>query len=436
MNSWPKIILTTAAVLCLISFGALSWLAWETTDVPQVPTTQVQPMPKKKATAAPDQRVQENQAAEAIAAVSAAADDLLSKLAALNASSSVVPGELMLRFDSPEALAAFRARAGLAGIDILHSDARLKTARVRYKDAAKMAAELRDHAKDYDNIAPNYLAWVPGLPKEPQTDPNNAGGVVPFESSGLDMINATGDRRRWGAGVKVAVLDTGVTDHPDLANVKITHTDFVKDGQPFHGHGTAMASLIAGQDAQNGGVAPATEILDVRVADSTGMGNTGFVAQGILYAVDSGAKVISISLGAAADAMMLRDAVAYAISRGVIVVGAAGNEQADALSYPAGYDDVISVAAVDAQGRQAYFSNSGDNLFISAPGVGIISSYDNGKTVIGSGTSQAAAITSGAISALLSRNYQAAQIPQVLKVNALRTGAPATQVGVGILKLP
>jgi len=133
---------------------------------------------------------------------------------------------------------------------------------------------------------------------------------------------------------------------------------------------------------------------------------------------------------------MLRDAVAYAISRGVIVVAAAGNEQANALAYPAAYEGVISVAAVDAQGRQAYFSNSGSGLFIAAPGVGIISAYSDNKTVIGSGTSQAAAITSGAISALLSRNYQSAQIPLILARNAVSTGAPATQVGAGILKLP
>ncbi len=204
----------------------------------------------------------------------------------------------------------------------------------------------------------------------------------------------------------------------------------------MHGHGTAMASLIAGRDAVHGGVAPASEILDVRVADSTGMGNTAFVAQGILYAVDSGARVINISLGAAADSTMLREAVAYAISRGVTVVAAGGNEQASSLAYPASYDKVISVAAVDAQGRQAYFSNSGEGLFISAPGVGIVSWYSGGKTVIGSGTSQAAALVSGGVAALLSRNYQAANIPLVLTSNAVRTGAPVTQVGAGILRLP
>lgn len=435
MNSWPKILLTASAVLCLISLGALSWLALETTSMTEVSQAPVPAFDKPKAKSGKEAGKPAGQPMP-VAPAEVVEDELMEKLATLNDSKSTVPGELLLTFDSAEALNAFRARAGLAGIDILYSDARLKVARVKYRDAAKMAQELRDHAEDYDNVGPNYLAWVPGTPKEPAKDSANAGGAAPFESSGLEMIGAGRDRSRWGAGVKVAVLDTGVTDHADLAGVKITHVDLVKDGQPMHGHGTAMASLIAGQDANHGGVAPASELLDYRVADSTGVGNTGIVAQGILQAVDAGARVINISLGAAADATMLRDAVAYAISRGVVVVAAGGNEQATTLAYPAVYGKVISVAAVDAQGQQAYFSNSGEGLFISAPGVGIVSAYSGGTTVIGSGTSQAAALVSGGVASLLSRNYQAANIPLVLTSNAVRTGAPATQVGAGILRLP
>lgn len=435
MNSWPKIFLSLSVVLCLISFGALGWLALETTDMVEEGASAPPPFEKSSAQVGKQAGKAATSGVVAPAAVPVQ-DDLIQKLAELNSSKSAVPGELLLTFESPEALNAFRVRAGLAGMEILYSDARLKVARVRYRDAGRMAQELRDHAEDYANVGPNYRAWVPGVPKEPAKDAANAGGAAPFESSGLGMIGADRDRSRWGAGIKVAVLDTGVTDHPDLAGVKITHIDLVKDGLPLHGHGTAMASLIAGRDAVHGGVAPASEILDVRVADSTGAGNTAFVAQGILQAVDAGARVINISLGSAADATMLREAVAYAISRGVTVVAAAGNEQASSLAYPAGYEKVISVAAVDAQGRQAYFSNSGEGLFISAPGVGIVSGYSDGKTVIGSGTSQAAALVSGGVAALLSRNYQAVNIPLVLSTNAQRTGAPATQVGAGILKLP
>lgn len=432
-SEWIKNLLITSAVLCLVSIGALGWLAFEATEAP--PKTALPELPPKRL---PDAgKSDSGSAAQGASPIVAEPDqELDAKLAALEGSKSVVPGELLLTFRSPEALAAFRARAGLAGIEILYSDARLKAARVRYRDRAKMAEELRDHAADYDNIGPNHFVWLPGMP-EPPEDTANAGGNVPFESSGLDMIGADrADRSGWGRGIKVAVLDTGVEDHPDLAGVKIIRKDLVKDGQPIDGHGTATASLIAGNDPANGGVAPGSTILDYRVADGSGKGNVAIVAQAIVMAVDEGARVINISLGTSADARQLRDAVTYARSRGVVVVAAAGNDKASQLAYPAGYEGVISVAAVDAQGRQAYFSNSGEGLFISAPGVGIVSAYTGGKTVIGSGTSQAAAIVSGAISALLSRNYQAGSVRQVLTRYAQPTGAPATQTGVGILRLP
>lgn len=438
MNSWPKIFLTFSAVLCLLSLGTLGWLALETTapETAQPATAATQKTWNVQPQAAQQQgEGSKKDGSTQSLPLASDEDDLEESLDSLNQSKAVALRELVLKFTSPEALNAFRARAAQAGIEVLFSDARLGTARVRYRDSARMAAELRQHPGDYDKIAPNYLAWVPGLPRQPQTDASNAGGSIPFESSGLDMIGAQGDRSRWGAGVKVAVLDTGITDHEILTGVKITRQDFIKDGQPLHGHGTAMASLIAGKDPTHGGVAPQSELLDVRVADSKGVGDTATVAQGILWAVDRGARVINISLGASGDSVMLRDAVQYAQSRGVIVVAAAGNEQADQVAYPAGYPGVISVAAVDAQGRQAYFSNSGE-VFISAPGVGIISAYSEGKTVIGSGTSQAAAIASGAVSALLSRNYSSTAIPQVLQKNALPTGAPASQLGAGILRLP
>ncbi|MCX6854387.1 MAG: S8 family serine peptidase [Verrucomicrobia bacterium] len=432
MNTPLKVILTLSAIFCALALGTLGWLAIQTTEVKDVNSAKTPSFPPKlvvKETKSQQDVIAAMEPAESVQ------DDLTQKLTDLAAAEGVVKGELVLTFDSPEALNAFRVRAGLEGIEILYSDARLKVARVRYKDAAKMAQELREHSGDYDNIGANYFAYVPGTPKSSK-DGSNAGGSLPFESSALDAIGAVGDRSRWGAGVKVAVLDTGVTAHPALNGVKITHTDLIKDGLPFHGHGNAMTSLIAGRDAENGGVSPATEILDIRVADSTGRGNTAYVSQGIMHAVDAGARVISISLGSNADSSMLRNAVDYARRRGVIVVAAAGNEQETRLSYPAAYSGVISVAAMAADGQQASFSNSGEGLFISAPGVGIVSAYSGTGMVIGSGTSQATALTSGVIASLLSRNYNAANIPQILQKNAVRSTAPANQVGAGMVHFP
>jgi subtilisin family serine protease len=97
---------------------------------------------------------------------------------------------------------------------------------------------------------------------------------------------------------------------------------------------------------------------------------------------------------------------------------------------------MLSVGAVDAGGKQAWFSNSGAGLTLAAPGVGIVSGYADNKVVIGSGTSQATAITSGAVAYLLGRGYHATNIIPLLSRTAAPLSAPAEAVGAGLLQLP
>lgn len=361
-------------------------------------------------------------------------DELLRRILELARTPGAAPDELLLSFAKPADLEAFRARAARAGIELLPTDPRLLTARVRVGDGRALASELAGGG--FDRVGPNYLAWVPALPRLPETDADNAGGARPFGSSGLEAIGAGRDRSDWGRGITVAVLDTGVTDHPQLEQVRLSRTDLVQDGQPLNGHGTAMASLIAGADPAEGGVAPAVSLLDIRVADAKGESTTALVAQGILTAVDQGARVINISLGTNADAPVLRRAVEYALERGVVIVAAAGNDQATALAYPAGYNGVVSVAAVDADGVQAFFSNSGTGLAVAAPGVGIVSAYRDNQRVISSGTSQAAALTSGVVATMLGWGYSGQSILKSLAANARPTGAPAEQTGAGLVQVP
>jgi len=361
-------------------------------------------------------------------------DELLRRILELARTPGAAPDELLLSFAKPADLEAFRARAARAGIELLPTDPRLLTARVHVGDGRALASELAGGG--FDRVGPNYLAWVPALPRLPETDPDNAGGARPFGSSGLEAIGAGRDRSDWGRGITVAVLDTGITEHPQLEQVRLSRTDLVQDGQPVDGHGTAMASLIAGADPAEGGVAPAVSLLDIRVADAKGESTTALVAQGILTAVDQGARVINISLGTNADAPVLRRAVEYALERGVVIVAAAGNDQATALAYPAGYSGVVSVAAVDANGVQAFFSNSGSGLAVAAPGVGIVSAYRDNQRVISSGTSQAAAITSGVVATMLGWGYSGQSILKSLAANARPTGAPAEQTGAGLVQVP
>ena len=367
---------------------------------------------------------------------SAADRDLAAELLEDLQHPEAVPGEALLSFKNEAALEAFKARAAQQGLLVISIDPKLLTARVRYKNAQDLQREVAANAQDYTHAGANWTARIPGLPQQPSKDTANAGGAQPFQSQGLDLIGAPANRNGWGAGVKVAVLDSGVVAHPSLQGTSITHIDLVNDGQEFHGHGTAMTSLITGSDAKVSGVAPAAEILDIRVADPQGGSNTSLLSSGIMRAVDAGAKVINISLGSTQGSPVLDQAVAYAISRGAVIIAAAGNEQANMLSYPAALPGVVSVGAVDASGKQAWFSNSGQGLSLVAPGVGIVSAYSGNKLVIGSGTSQATAIVSGVAAYLAGRGYQPANIPTVLIRSARPTGAATTAVGAGIVRIP
>lgn len=366
-----------------------------------------------------------------------ASDQLAEALFKLNDTPGVVPGELLLRFRSPSDIAALRSRASALGIQVLWSDARLHSARIAFSDTEKLATELQSNREAYEEIGPNYLMAIPGLPAEPELhiDGENAGGTVPFRDSLLQSIGADGDRSLWGDGVSVAVLDSGIETHPSLANVSISRIDLSSSSE-IHGHGTAMASLIAGQQPPAAGIAPAATLLDIRVTDETGRTNTGLVAEAILQAADRRVDVINISLGSFGNSPVLQSAVDYALERNIVVVAAAGNEQMTSLAFPAAYRGVISVGAVDAANTQAYFSNSGKTLTIAAPGVGIYSAYNNDQLVMGSGTSQAAAITSGVVATLLSRGYRPAEIARVLQESATHTGAPREQVGAGVIRIP
>lgn len=430
----PAIGLAAALVLMTASLG---WLAVEA-NRPEPPGMQAKTAPQKRPAASPAPKAaalpaDARTAAPAGAAGSAAAAG--PQITALGGPGTL-PHEALLTFRTPEALAAFRRRAASLGLEVLSYDPKLRSARVRFSDTAGLQKDLADHAADYAHVGPNYVVRVPGLPQsQAATDAANAGGREPFRSQGLEAIGAAADRSGWGNGVTVAVIDSGIAPHPSLQNTAITHVDMVNDGSALNGHGTAMASLIAGSDANVGGVSPAAKLLDIRVADTNGDSNTALLSSAIVKATDMGARVINVSLGSSGASPMLEEAVRYAQSRNVVVVAAAGNEQQNALSMPAGISGVVSVAAVDANGTQAYFSNSGEGLTISAPGVGIVSGYADNKLVIGSGTSQATAITSGVVAYLLSRGYYSGNIPQLLTRTASPLNAPATAVGAGLLQV-
>lgn len=364
-------------------------------------------------------------------------DDRLSKLLSRRLSSfGAIGNELLLKFKSPEALCAFLSRADQSGLKILGRLDGLMAIRVGFDDLDELRALIEGDESVYEAIEANFMVKVPDwLNSESRP---GVSGTAPFGGDAfLQAIGADSNRSTWGTEITVAVLDTGVENHPTFGKGQLTHLDLVNDGQPFAGHGTAVASLIGGRDEQAPGVAPASHILDVRIADSLGESSSFKLAEGIVKAVDAGAQVINISLGSYGDATVLRDAVAYAESKGAVIVAAAGNDHTNnQLAYPAAISSVISVGGVDADYQQAYFSNSGKGLDVTAPAVGIQSAYGADLIVLGDGTSQAAAITSGVVAYGLSTgSTTTSAASDWLKQNVLPLSLPPERGSAGMTHL-
>ena len=203
-----------------------------------------------------------------------------------------------------------------------------------------------------------------------------------------------------GSGVRVAILDSGIEDHPYFDAVAMDSIDLTDRGVSGagSGHGTAVASIIAGRE----GIAPMADLLVIRVLDDQGIGRGFDVADGIVRAVDLGAQVINLSLGVYQDTQMLRDAVRYAHAQGVLLVAAAGNDGYEQLPYPAAYPEVLSVTAVDGRGNHALFPNRSRAIDFAAPGVGIVTAAEDEGEQLFSGTSAAAPFVAGTLAALLS----------------------------------
>lgn len=247
--------------------------------------------------------------------------------------------------------------------------------------------------------------------------------------------------RTRGAGVVVAVLDTGVdASHPALAGRILTGWDYVDgDADPSDlpngrdddgdalvdesaGHGTFMAGIIAL-------VAPDARILPLRVLDSDGRGSVFRLARAIMYAVDNRVQVINLSLSRQRDIQLLEDAVSYAVAHNVVVVAAVGNRRLDdhsgSVLYPAAYPAAVAVAATDGDDLKAAFSNWGKETDLSAPGTSIYSTYLNHGYAWWSGTSSATALVAGGMALLRAEHpgWSASQVIGRLKETAVNIDA-------------
>ncbi len=280
-------------------------------------------------------------------------------------------------------------------------------------------------------LAPAGGAGATGLPQL-------IGSTLPW---GLERIHAP---EAWqvttgSPAIIVAVIDSGIDwTIPELAAVRWTNPREIPDngvdddgngyaddvyGWDFrdnvpahlrrtqlHWHGTFVAGIIAGRLSEGtaAGVAPNVRIMDVRFLDSRGLFTTkdwDRLAAAIRYAVDNGARIINLSLYAkGTPPAVVEGALAYAASRGVIVVGIAGNEARAEVLYPGRYSTVLAVSATDAADALASFSSWGPEVAVAAPGHEVVSLLPGGRRATNSGTSFAAPHVSGTLALILSAN--------------------------------
>lgn len=278
-----------------------------------------------------------------------------------------------------------------------------------------------------------------GLLRPPSMVDDKGAAIPGFGASWIQALGISGVDVQWGKGVTVAVLDTGIAPHLVFEGRTWKSIDLLPDSPAGSGHGTAVSSLIVAHHPQLPGIAPSADLLGVRVLDAQGTGDAFTVAEGIVRAVDAGANILNLSLGSDVDNTALREAVRYALDRGVVVVAAAGNDGRNGLVYPAGYEGVVAVGASDAELGTASFSNRGKELDILAPGVAIPAAYAEKMAVSMSGTSASTAVFSGAVAALMSKEpgLGAQAAASVLISQADEAGEPGPDVksGKGMLDL-
>lgn len=345
-----------------------------------------------------------------------------------------IPGEYTVAFDSEEAMQAFIGEAEANGMTVLETIPELGYLRLQGS-----ARQLGDLLKEGMEAGLNYEVSLPAMP-DPEFWEN--ANMTPFTAGVLAFlgIDDDPDRATWGRGITVAILDTGIGQHPDLGSGRIREINLIADDPgdgAYVGHGTAVAGLVASTGRFAEGVVPGSELLSVRVLDSNGGGNAFTLARGIVEAVNAGADVINMSLGGYGESSVLREAVEYATGRGVVLVASTGNDGLGRVTYPAALPSVIGVTAVDGNGNRAPFSNYGNGVDIASPGFLVNALWEGDEYILFNGTSAAAPLVAGMAARVMESGLAASpeEVRDILMDYANETGPPGddSQYGAGLL---
>ncbi|SNQ60367.1 S8 family peptidase [Candidatus Methanoperedens nitratireducens] len=272
------------------------------------------------------------------------------------------------------------------------------------------------------------IAGKPSQPQPPQPPQQITWGIARIKAPEA-WNNST------GINLKIAVLDTGISNnHPDLTvsgGINLAGKSKNNKWNDDNGHGTHVSGIIAARNNSIGviGVAPDAQLYAVKVLDAYGSGYISDVIEGIDWAVQNNMDIISMSLGTRTYSQALNDTTANAYNAGILLVAAAGNSGdgnlfTDDVLYPAKFDSVIAVSAVDYNNIAPVWSADGAKIELAAPGVDIYSTWLNGGYANESGTSMAAPFLSGAAALIKSKNLSMTpqEIRQSLDYNAIDLG--------------
>ena len=343
--------------------------------------------------------------------------------------SAVVPGELLVGVRAGSSVSqrqqtlTQRAQALAPAVaDVVGSQPVLSVVRMKVRPGISdtQAAAILRQRPDVTYVEPNRIRTIAATPNDTSYATKQYGPQKTQANLAWDI---------WTPQQQtiLAIVDTGVDyTHSDLSAKLLTDVNGVvgyntvagtTNAQDDNGHGTHCSGIAAANTNNANGIAgiagynpniptaqDAIKIMPVKVLDSSGSGSDVTVADGIVWATDHGANVISMSLGSTGFSTTLGNAVAYAIQNNVTVVCAAGNNGNNILFYPAAYPNVISVAATDSNDKLASFSNYGSWVKVAAPGYNIYSTYVGGGYAYLSGTSMACPHVAGEAALIRSHN--------------------------------
>lgn len=346
-------------------------------------------------------------------------------LAVLMASGLLMPAVSVAAPDSQRKLVVFQSGVGTAAaLDVLRGNGAVVQRQLANTPFTAFSAVVPaaavpalERARGVARVEQDFVVEVA---EAPDAGARAKPGPAPQPSETLSWgVNRIDADLAWssstGAGVNVAIIDTGISKtHPDLTiaggvNYVVKKGSIDPTGyDDDNGHGSHVAGIVAAADNDIGviGVAPSASLYAVKVLNSRGSGYMSDVIDGIYWAVNNSMKVINMSLGCDCPSTSLEDAVNAADAAGIVVVAAAGNSgtadgSGDTMIYPAKYSAVIAVAATDSSDQRASWSSTGPGVDIAAPGVSIKSTWKGvGYNTI-SGTSMASPHVAGAAALLV-----------------------------------